>query len=165
MRIATLIIGLLMGLLLFLQSFTIGMFRDSRVVDEATIGAGAIGLIMALMWLLACALVIPLPQVSFPIFLLTALMGLFVPTGEFGDIRFHGIVALVLAGMAFLGWLGKRKERRTFQLERARQEERDARMEALLRQQAQAQPVQVKCPTCRRYNAPAPASALAVGPP
>ncbi len=81
-------------------------------------------------------------------------MGLFVPTGGFDDIRFHGAVALVLAGMAFLGWLGKRKQHRTFKIEKARQEERDARMEQLLKQQVKAmqQAGQIACPACHRVN-------------
>ncbi len=136
MRIAALIIGLLLGLLLFLQSFTIGLFRDSTVLDDTTTAAGGAGLMKALLWLLACALVIPLPQVSFPIFLLTAIIGLAVPPGEFEDIRFHGGAAILLAALAFFGWRGKRKECQTFTLEKARQEERDRRLEHLLQQQA-----------------------------
>lgn len=154
MRIATLIIGLLLGLMLFIQSFTVGMFSETAVVDDTTSTAGAAGLMMALLWLLACALVIPLPQVSFPIFLVSAIIGLTVPTGEFGDLRFHGAAAILLTVLAFFGWRGKRKERRTFKLEKARQEERDARMEQLLRQQVQAQQssAQFPCPTCQRLN-------------
>lgn len=154
MRIAVLIIGLLPGLLLVIQSIVIGMFSESTIVDDTTSSAGAAGLLMALMWLVACALVIPFPQVSFPIFLLTAVIGLATPAGKFSDIRFHGAAAILLAGMAFLGWLGKRKERRTFLIEKARQEERDIRLETLLRQQARSAQlaVQVRCPSCERMN-------------
>lgn len=101
MRIATLIIGLLVGLLLVLQSFTVGIFSDTTVIDDATATAGGAGLFMALIWLLASALVVPFPLASFILFLISAPIGMFTPTGEFEDLRFHGFVAALLAIMAF----------------------------------------------------------------
>ncbi len=153
-RVATLIIGLLVGLLLFLQSMKIGVFSDTSAVNDVTGTAGAVGLMMALLWLLASALVIPFPLVSFVIFLLTVPLGLFVPTGEFGDLRFHGGVAVVLSIMSFLGWRGKKKDAAEERAERQRQEERDARLESLLTQRAGAEG-QFKCPSCGRSNAAA----------
>lgn len=55
MRVAVLIIGLLLGQMLFIQSFTVGMFSETTVVDDTTSTAGAAGLIMVFLWLLACA--------------------------------------------------------------------------------------------------------------
>lgn len=145
MRIATLIIGLLVGLLLFLQSFTVGIFSDTTVIDDATATAGGAGLFMALIWLLASALVVPFPLASFILFLISAPIGMFTPTGEFEDLRFHGFVAALLAIMALLGWRGKKVEQEK-RKERAQQAEREARMEDLMRQQLDAQR-RVPCPS------------------
>lgn len=147
MRIATLIIGLMIGFLLVLQSLTIGMFSETTIVDDTTSTAGAVGLLMALVWLAASALVIAFPLVSTILFALTAPLGLFVPTGDFGDLRFHGTVALALAVMAFFGWRGKKRDAREKRAERQRQEERDARLERLLTQQSVASS-HVVCPSC-----------------
>lgn len=158
MRIVVLIIGLLVGLLLFLQSFTIGIFSDTSAISDVTATAGGVGLLMALMWLFASAMVIPFPQVSTFVFLVTVPMGLFVPTGEFKDIRFHGVVAIVLTLMSFSGWCGKRKQAREKALELQAQRERDMRMEALLRQSHQAAQPSVSsqmksfCPSCGSQN-------------
>lgn len=138
MRIATLIIGLLVGLLLFVQSFAVGIFDDTIIVDDTTSAAGDAGLFMALLCLLACALVIPFPLVSTVLFAVSIPIGLFTPTGEFEDLRFHGFVAVVLAVMAFLGWRGKRKAEKQQRLERSQRAEHDAQVEALLRQQVEA---------------------------
>ena len=154
MRIATLIIGLMIGFLLVLQSFTIGMFSDTTIVDETTSTAGAVGLLMALMWLLASALVIAFPLASTILFGLTVLMGLFVPTGDFSDLRFHGSVAVVLTLMAFFGWRGKKRDSQEKLAERLRQEERDARFEHLFTQRAVAEG-QVVCPSCAQSTSAA----------
>lgn len=151
MRVATLIIGLLVGLLLFIQSSTVGIFRDTAVVNDTTSTAGGAGLIMALLWLLACALVIPFPLVSTVIFAVTIPIGLFTPTGEFADLRFHGFAAIVLTIMAAFGWRGKRKSENRERLERAQHAEHEARMEDLLRQQLAAQH-RVPCPSCGQQN-------------
>lgn len=155
MRIAALIVGLLVGLLLFIQSFTVGMFSETTVVDDTTAIAGGAGLFMALIWLLASALVIPFPLVSAILFGLTVPIGLFTPTGDFGDLRFHGFVAIVLTLMAFFGWRGKKKDAREKQAERQRQEERDARLESLLTQQRSGADSQVACPSCGQTNSAA----------
>lgn len=154
MRVATLIIGLLVGLLLFLQLMTIGIFQDTGAVDDTTSTAGAVGLMMALMWLLASAIVIPIPLISCLIFLLTVPMGLFVPTGEFGDLRFHGGIAIVLTIMSYFGWRGKKKDASEKRAERKRQEEHEVRLEKLLTQRADRDG-QVQCPSCGQYSATA----------
>ena len=151
MRIATLIIGLLVGLLLFIQSFTMGIFSYSTVVDDTTATAGGAGLFMALLWLLACALVIPFPLVSTGLFAVSIPIGLFTPTGEFEDLRFHGFAAIVLTVMAFFGWRGKRKAENQQRLEQAQRAEHDERVEALLRQQVEAQH-RAPCPSCNHLN-------------
>ena len=152
MRIAALIIGLLIGLMLFIQSFTVGMFSETTVVDDTTATAGGAGLFMALLWLLASALVIPFPLVSTILYGLTILIGLLTPTGDFADLRFHGFVAIVLTLMAFFGWRGKNKDVREKLVERQRQEQRDARLERLLTQQRTATDTQIACTSCGHSN-------------
>jgi hypothetical protein len=117
MRIAVVLLGLLIGLLLVWQSATIGIFNETPTIDATTAVAGGAGLAMALLWLLASALVIPLPMVSVLLFGLTIPPGLIVPTGEFADLRFHGIVAVVLTAMSLIGWHEKRE------LDREREED------------------------------------------
>lgn len=162
MRIAVLIIGLLLGLLMFLQTFAVYVLSDVADQDKAT-GAAAIGIVMALMWLVACALVIGFPMVSVVLFALAGLLGL-AASGEFPDLAYWGGVSFILALMSFFGWRGKRKERRQWTIERQRQEDRDARLEGLLQEQAarrrsesiepQAQPQAPlrQCPSCGHIN-------------
>jgi len=133
MRIAVLIIGLLLGLVMFLQTFVVYAL-GSAVEQEDTAVAGAVGLMMSLLWLAACAFVIPFPMVSVICFAVAALAG-FAVSGDFPDLAVWGGVSIVLALMSLLGWRGKRQERKTFQIERQRQLDRDDRLETLLRQQ------------------------------
>ena len=109
MRIATLIVGLLLGLLLTIQSILfIGL--SGEVETDPNAGAGAAGFLMALMWLVACALVISFPLVSTVIFAISALIGLFAASGDFADLPYFGGIAIGLAVMAFFGWRGKRRD-------------------------------------------------------
>lgn len=158
MRIAVLIIGLLVGLLLFMQSWTVGALGEFADASGTTENAGGAGLVMALGWLLACALVIPFPLLSTIIFAVTVPIGLFTPTGEFGDLRFHGTVAVVLTVMSFFGWRGKRTADEEKLEERERHEARDKRLEALLvlRRAAPSAPTSsaIPCPSCGHVSGP-----------
>ena len=59
-------------------------------------------------------------------------------TSDFVDLIIWGIVSFVLAGMSYVGWLGKRRDRREAAGNRQRQADRDDRLETLLRQQRDA---------------------------
>lgn len=135
MRIATLIVGLLVGLMLVLQSMALGVFSAEGSTNSEAAGAG---LIMALLWLLASALVIGFPRASMVLYGLSALIGLFTPTGDFADLRFHGFVAVVLTIMAFFGWRGKKRHDENAAAEKARQIQRDAMLEQMMRSQMAA---------------------------
>lgn len=152
-RIATLIVGLLIGLLLFIQSWLSMAFGDTSFVEEETSSAGAAGFIMALMWLLGSALVISFPRVSLALFGLSAPLGLFVPTGDFEDLRFHGAVAIVLAAMAYFGWRGKRVQDREKTTERLRQADRDALLVRMAQIQGQKE-LGYACRQCGTVNEP-----------
>lgn len=150
MRVAVLILGLIAGLLMFLQ--TLIVYAGSSVAEQENMqGAAVVGVLMALFWLIACAFVIPLPIVSVVLFTLAGLLG-FMASGDFPDLGWWGGISLVLAVLSLLGWMGKRKERRLFKVEREQQEARDARLEALLQQQAQTTTASTVCPSCSRAN-------------
>lgn len=132
MRIATLIIGLLVGVMLVFQTMIAGTFSPE---GSETSGAAAGGFVMALLWLLGSALVIGFPKASMWLFGISALIGLFTPTGAFADLRFHGVVAVVLTVMAFFGHRGKKHHDEEVAAEKARQMQRDAMLERMMRSQ------------------------------
>ncbi len=137
---------------MFLQTFLVSAL--SQATDDSSSGqAAAAGLMMSLLWLVACAFVLPLPMVSIVLFVLASILG-FASSGEFPDLGIWGGISLVLAALSLFGWIGKRKERRRFKLEKVRQEERDRRMEQLLLQQVQTQQTSstFPCPSCQRLN-------------
>lgn len=107
MRIATLILGLVLSVGLFMQSLLI-FGLSGAIEDEASGAAGALGLFAAFLWLVAAALVISVPRVSLALYIVAAL-ACFGGASNFPDLTFWGIVSLVLAAFAFLGWRGKRK--------------------------------------------------------
>lgn len=150
MRVTVLIAGLLLGAVMFLQTFLVSAL-GSAAQDQGSEQAGSIGLIMSFLWLAACAFVLPVPMVSVVLFTLAGLMG-FAASGDFSDLAVWGGISLVLAVLSFLGWMGKRKERRRFKVEREQQAARDARVETLLRQQAQSNVATAVCPSCNRTN-------------
>lgn len=130
MRIAVLIIGLLLGLLVFLQSFVI-----AALGGDSDIGAGgAVGLIVAIMWLLACGLVIGFPRVSMVIFLVAGLFAFIGATSGYTDLNLWGSASLILAAMSFFGWRGKREQDREREAERERQHHRDRMLVEMMRQ-------------------------------
>lgn len=149
MRLVVLIIGLLLGLLMFLQTFLVNVLGQAAR-DKATEQAGTVGVAAAVLWLLACAFVMPWPLVSVGSFFLAASLS-FSVSGDFPDQLYCGIVALILAAFSFLGWRGKVQDRRTKAAEQARQAERDARYEALLTAQAY-QRQDAPCPACGQLN-------------
>lgn len=133
MRVTVLILGLLLGVVMFLQTMLV--YGLSNAVDDTnSASAGAVGVLMALMWLVACAFVMPLPMVSVIVFAIASLFG-FAAAGEFPDLGIWGGISLVLAVLSFFGWRGKRKDTRERQEEKARQAERDRMLEDMLRRQ------------------------------
>lgn len=132
MRIATLIIGLLLGLLLFLQTMLLyGLSNAGN--DEKNAGAAAIGVFVALIWLVAAAFVMAFPlfsAIAFTVAGLFAFLG--AGSSDFTDLWIWGGASLVLAVLAYFGWRGKRRDRREALAERQRQLDRDTRLEQLL---------------------------------
>lgn len=144
MRIATLIVGLLLGLMLTIQTLTLSTFGN----DTTTSSAAGFGMMMMLLWLFGCALVMVYPMASAALFGLAALIGLTVPTGDFEDLRFHGSVAVVLMGMSVLAYRSKRHEDRERETERRRQAERDTIVARMLESTQHPRPLARVCHAC-----------------
>ena len=110
MRIAVLILGLILGAFMLLQSLLITGL-GSAADRQNTADAGAVGLFMALLWLIGCAVVIPLPRVAMILFIVAGLLG-FAVSGDFPDLGVWGGVSLFLAVLSYFGYRGKRKQQR-----------------------------------------------------
>lgn len=123
MRIAVLIIGLVLTVGMFIQAVIVGGL-SSAVNDEATGESAAVGVLMALLWLISCGFVIPMPRVSMVLFAIAGLLG-FAASGNFPDLAVWGGASLVLSVLSYFGYRGKRKADR-------KEAERDAMMRQVL---------------------------------
>lgn len=151
MRITVLILSLLLGVIMFIQTVLVSGL-GSMADDEGTQQSGAVGLFMSLLWLIAAAFVMPFPMVAVIAFAIAGLLG-FAASGDFADLAVWGGISIVLALLSLLGWRGKRKAASAARAERVVQQERDSRLENLLTQQ-RAAPHPVMGITCTRCGAP-----------
>lgn len=106
MRIASMIIGLILLVPMTLQTFTVFWLGDA-FNEEAMAQAGAVGVLAALIWLIASAVAIPAPRGSAVLFAVAGALALLV-SGDFPDMRIWGAVALGLAVMSYVGHRQKR---------------------------------------------------------
>ena len=106
MRIAVLILGLFLSTALFFQAF-LGNVLGDAANNEALQQAGALGVLMAFLWLIAVALVIPFPRVSTGLFAFSILPGL-GGMSDYPDLQIWSVIAAVLAVMSYFGYRGKR---------------------------------------------------------
>jgi hypothetical protein len=147
MRIAVLILGLALGLLMFIQT-VLGYMASGLADNQETGGAAAVGILMAFLWLLAVALVFPVPLVSAIVFAIAGILG-FGASTNFPDLAIWGGASFVLAALSVLAWFGKRKAVR-------QERERDARLAASIRESVSTSPLQpvssrattVSCDNC-----------------
>ncbi len=98
------IISLFLTLIVGLQSCAIaaggGMSQNQSVA-----GAGAAGVLVALLFVLGGAFAMGLPRASMVMFVLAGVIALAVgASGVFPDLTIWGVVALVLAVMAYFGY-------------------------------------------------------------
>lgn len=108
MRIATLIIGLVLMLGVFLQSL-IAAAGGSLAADKRLQDAAAWGILVALGFLVASALVVAKPRFSIWTFAVSALIGILAgTTTPFKDLTVWGAAALVLALLSWRGSVEKR---------------------------------------------------------
>ena len=103
MRIVVLIISLGLMLVIGLQSCTVGI-GGSIVKDEGMSQGGAVGLLIAFMYLIGAAFSLGKPVVSMVVFILAGLLGFMVSaTTSFSDMGIWGGISLVLAIFSFFG--------------------------------------------------------------
>ena len=84
----------------------------SAMGEQGTAEGGAVGILMALLFLVGGAFAMPFPLVSLLAFLASGLLGLAIgATTPFTDLTYWGIVSLVLAVLSFFGVREKRRQR------------------------------------------------------
>ena len=100
MRVAVMVISLGLMVVVFVQSCTVAA-GGSLADDESVSGAGAAGILVALLFLLGGAFALGMPNVSAWMFWLAALVAILAGlTTDFGDLVVWGIVAIVLGVMS-----------------------------------------------------------------
>nr|WP_319390993.1 hypothetical protein [uncultured Cohaesibacter sp.] len=110
MKIATGIIGLMLGLLVFLQSCVVTT-GSSLADDQSTMQAGSVGILVGFIFFVGGAFAFALPRVSMVIFAIAGVLALIASSsGSFGDLSIWGIVALGLAVMSFFANRKKQEE-------------------------------------------------------
>lgn len=103
MRIATLVIGLGVSLIVLVQSCaaTVG---DSLAGDEESTTGGS-GLIVALLFICGAGFALTHPRVSAILFLVAAAVAFPVgATSDFSDLIVWGVVAVILAGLELFSY-------------------------------------------------------------
>jgi hypothetical protein len=110
-RVATTILSLVLMVVVGVQSCAVYL-GGSAMGEPTTAEGGALGLLVALLFLVGGAFAMPRPLVSFVAFLASRVFGLAGgATTSFGDLTIWGGAALVLAGLSFLGVREKRLQR------------------------------------------------------
>lgn len=106
MRVATLIIGLILFFVVLIQSLLIATGEAILGEEESK---GAVGVLVAVGYLIASALVLAKPRFAMWTFAVTAAIGILAGlTTDFSDLLVWGIVAIVLALMSWRGSIEKR---------------------------------------------------------
>ena len=91
-----------LGAIMFFQTFLVTSLSGLSKTPEASYSAGWVGLIMAVLWLIAVALVIPVPLVSVIAFVLAGILG-FANSTHFPDLAVWGGASLILAVLSLIG--------------------------------------------------------------
>lgn len=109
MKIAIGIIGIMLGIIVLLQSCTVGT-ASHMMGDAATGDAGALGILAGLLLFIGGAFAFGLPIVSTVTFTLAGLIA-FAGSAEFPDLKVWGFIALAMAVMAFFAWRSAKKKK------------------------------------------------------
>ncbi|RIK85517.1 MAG: hypothetical protein DCC69_10095 [Hyphomicrobiales bacterium] len=109
MKIAAGVIGLILGLLVLLQSCTVAT-TAGLIGEQASSEAGMMGILVALLLFVGGGFAFGLPMVAAIVFTLAGLLG-FAASGNFGDMGIWGVVALALAAMSFFAWRSDRRKK------------------------------------------------------
>jgi hypothetical protein len=102
MKIATGIIAIMLGLLVLLQSCTIGA-GSSLTGNQAMAEAGGVGAIAGFILFVGGAFSFGLPMVGAIVFVLAALVAV-SGADQIPDLRVWAVLSLVLAAMALFAW-------------------------------------------------------------
>lgn len=151
MRVGAMVVGILLSIWTFFEAVLITGLSNAAD-DEQTGTAGGGGLLAAIVAGIASALVLAVPLFSAILFVVAGLISYAAAGTGYANHWVYGSIFLGLGIMAFFGWIGKRKERREKRAELARQNERDARMESLLKQQSRSLTPETVCASCGRTN-------------
>ncbi|MDW9970416.1 hypothetical protein GOB98_10495 [Sinorhizobium meliloti] len=109
MKIAIGIISIFLGLLVLLQSCTVGTASE-MLGDQATSEAGALGVLVGLLYFIGGAFAFGLPAVAMVVLALAGLLGFAAASsGSFSDMTMWAVIALILAVGAFFSWRSGRK--------------------------------------------------------
>lgn len=113
MRVAVLILGLVFSVFSGLQSCAVHV--GGRLTDSAaSTGAGAVGILISMLFLLGSALVIAFPRAAQVCFVISFLLA-FLNRTNFPDMTFWAVVSFALSLMSYYGHreLQKRKAKTT----------------------------------------------------
>lgn len=103
MKIASGILSLIFGLLIFLQSCVVGV-GGSIFGEESAAQGGSVGFFVAILFIIGGSFSFALPKVSMVIMTLAGILGIAVgATTAYGDMTVWGVIALVLAALNFFG--------------------------------------------------------------
>lgn len=109
MRIAVGIIGIMLGLLVIMQSCTI-MVGSDIAGDSVTSESGAVGILIGFLYFVGGAFAFGLPTVSLVMFIIAAVAGFAAASqGVFADLQIWAYGALILAVMSFFALRKARK--------------------------------------------------------
>ncbi|RWH69474.1 MAG: hypothetical protein EOQ86_30230 [Mesorhizobium sp.] len=111
MKIAVGIIGILLGLIVLLQSCAVAT-GGSLASNQELAGAGSVGVFVGLLFFVGGAFAFGLPLVSAIIFVIGSLLAL-MAASAFGDMKIWAIADLILAAMAFFAWRSTRALKQT----------------------------------------------------
>lgn len=139
MRVATMIVSLFLMLLVGVQSCTLYV-GGSVLNQQQTAGAAAVGILVALLFLIGGAFALGQPTVSMVIFAIAAIFSFIAAaTSNFSDLNIWGVVALILGVMSFFG---RREVIRKKQKKVAAEQAMATQMATMQAMQAQLQAMQ-----------------------
>ena len=153
MRLATLILSLILMLVVAFQSCATGVVGVVGA-DRATSEAANAGIVIAILFLIGGAFVLPFPLVSTFVFGLAGLIGASAPTGKFQDLRGWGAVGFVLAVLSFVGWSASAAERGRLPRSARRRPRSAPPAGEVARAPADGGPLALDLPRCNFQNQP-----------
>ncbi len=103
MRVATMIIGIFLAIMLLVQSCTV-FVGGELFTEESMSQGGAVGIFVGFLFIIGGAFALKIPKVSIVVFAIGAVVGFIAgATTEFGDMTFWAIAAVILSILSFAG--------------------------------------------------------------